>query len=76
MRISHLEESLRSFGRLKEHECGDKSPRAWQVVCAGDDGGCVAVEACEGSVVGGVAVVTNKRLDVCGNCAIANCADE
>ncbi len=43
---------------------------------AGDYVGCVSRKAGADSVAGGVAVVTDKRLDVGGNCGVAASAGD
>ncbi len=49
----------------------DKTPRASLVACASECVGCGAGEAGAGSVVGGVAAVTDERPDVGGNRAVS-----
>ncbi len=41
-----------------------KASRTCPVACAGDDVGCVVGETRAGSMIGGVVIVTDERLDV------------
>ncbi len=53
-----------------------KAPGARPVACVGIDVGCVGVEAGAGAMVGGFAVVADKRQDVGRNRAVAESAGD